>query len=421
MNISIIGTGYVGLVTGVCLAKFNHNVICLDIDQEKVNQINNSISPIYEEQLNELLVENKERIYATSSYEKAIKNSDITFICVGTPSKDNGEIDLKYINDAVIAVAEQLKNKNGFHSIIVKSTVIPGTTEKIVLPLIEKYSDKTVGIDIGLGMNPEFLREGVAVNDFLNPDRIVIGYFDDKTKNLLIDLYESFSCPVFETSLSAAEMIKYASNIFLATKISFINEIGNMCKSLGVNTYEVADGIGLDKRIERSFLNSGIGWGGSCFPKDTKALQAWSKNNNESSHMIDSVIKVNDEQPLKLIDLLKKHIPDLRGIKIGILGLAFKPDTDDIRDSRSIPVIKELLKNDVRVIAYDPKAIDNFKKIYPNITYSSSAKEVLNADAVLITTAWEEFKNLDYSKKIVIDGRGIKEARNALIYEGVCW
>ncbi len=420
MNISIIGIGYVGLVTGACFAKLGNRVICVDINRKKVDNINNAISPIYEEDLDELLTTHKKNITATTDYTHAINKSDVTFICVGTPSKSDGELDLSFVKDASIEIGKNLKEKNEWHLIVVKSTVLPGTTIDVVLPLLEKYSNKKVGKDFGLAMNPEFLREGVAVKDFLQPDRIVIGCYDEKSKDVLKKLYKGFSCPLVETSPSTAEMIKYASNAFLATKISFINEIGNMCKRLGIDAYEVADGVGLDKRIGRSFLDSGIGWGGSCFPKDVYALITWAKKTDDPK-ILESVVDINDQQPLKLVDILKKHVPNLKGKTIGILGLAFKPNTDDIRNSRAIPIIKQLLKDGSQVKAYDPKAIECFKDIFPQITYTSSAKEVLDSDAVLIVTKWDEFTKLDYNGKVVIDGRKLKEAKTARIYEGVCW
>lgn len=422
MNISIIGTGYVGLVSAACFASLGNHVICVDVDKQKIDKINGGISPIYEKGLENLLKKHSNLIYATSSYEYAVRNSDITFICVGTPSKENGDIDLSYVDQATSAIASELKKKDTYHSVIVKSTVVPGTTENHVAPLLEKVSEKKAGKDLGVGMNPEFLREGVAVDDLLHPDRVVNGFVDEKTREMLAELYKDFSCPILKTSVTVAEMIKYASNCFLATKISFINEIGNFCKHLGIDVYDVADGMGLDTRIERSFLNAGIGWGGSCFPKDTKALQAWAKQKHISSFVIDSVIKINDQQPLQLIEILKKHLPNLKNKKIAVLGLSFKPDTDDIRETRTKPIIEELIAEKAIVIAYDPKASENFKKIHPNITYCSSAADAIkDADAVLITTLWDEFKSLDYAGKIVIDGRRMKTAKNAKVYEGVCW
>jgi UDPglucose 6-dehydrogenase len=421
MNLSVIGTGYVGLVTGACFATLGHHVTCVDIDQEKIRKINSGVSPIFEEGLDSLLLSNKDKIMATADYSSALQKSDITFLCVGTPSLKNGNIDLTFIKESTKQIAEVLKNKSRYHLVVVKSTVLPGTTQNIVLPLLEQYSGKKVGVDIGLAMNPEFLKEGVAIKDFLEPDRIVIGSYDEKSKTTLRELYQNFSCPLVETSLSAAEMIKYASNAFLATKISFMNEIGNLCKKLGIDTYDVATGMGLDKRIGRPFLDSGIGWGGSCFPKDVDALIAWAKEIKEHARILESAKAVNTDQPLRLVELLKKHIPKLKGKTIGVLGLAFKPNTDDIRDSRAIPIIKELLRNGAHIKAYDPQAMDNFKTLYPQIQYCSSASEVLSADAILITTKWKEFTTLDYQGKIIIDGRRLEQAKNAKIYEGVCW
>jgi UDPglucose 6-dehydrogenase len=421
MNLSVIGIGYVGLVTGACFAKLGHHVTCVDIDLEKIRKINNGVSPLYEEGLDSLLLTYKDKIAATADYSSALQKSDITFLCVGTPSLKNGSIDLTFIKESTKQIAAVLKNKNRYHLVVVKSTVLPGTTQGVVLPLLEQYSGKIVGADIGLAMNPEFLKEGVAIKDFLEPDRIVIGTNDEKSKTTLRELYQNFSCPIVETSLSAAEMIKYASNAFLATKISFINEIGNLCKKLQIDTYDVATGMGLDKRIGRPFLDSGIGWGGSCFPKDIGALIAWAKEIKEDARIIKSSRDVNTDQPLKLITILKKHIPKLKGKTIGILGLAFKPNTDDIRESRTIPIIKELLRNGAHIKAYDPQATENFKKLYPQIEYCSKATEVLTSDAILITTKWKEFTTLDYRGKIVIDGRRLEQAKNAKIYEGVCW
>jgi len=421
MNIAIIGTGYVGLVSGACFAKLGHRVICVDVDNKKVEMINNGIAPIYEEGLDEILTTYKDNIRATTDYAEAVQQSDITFICVGTPSEKDGSIDLSFVKEAATAVAKELKQKS-WHVVVVKSTVLPGTTQHVVLPLLEKHTHQKAGKDFGLAMNPEFLREGVAVKDFLEPDRIVIGCYDEKTKTTLQNLYKEFSCPLLATSLSAAEMIKYASNCFLAAKISFINEIGNFCKKLGIDTYEVADGMGLDERIQRSFLNSGIGWGGSCFGKDTRALRAWAKKEEIPCKMVDGTINVNEEQPLQLIKLLKKYIPVLKNKKIAVLGLAFKPDTDDIRDTRAKPIIDKLLEERAKVQVYDPKAMDNFKKIHPNIHYCKTAQDTIkDAEAILLTTEWAEFRKLDFTGKIVIDGRRVKEAENAKVYEGVCW
>lgn len=421
MNISIIGTGYVGLVTGACFAQLGHTVICVDIDPEKVQKINNQIPPIYEQGLEHLLKTHKDKITATTEYHRALMNTDMTFLCVGTPSRTDGSLDISYLKDATKETARVLKQKQTWHCVVVKSTVLPGTTQNIVLPLLEQHSGKKAGTDIGLAMNPEFLKEGVAIQDFLKPDRIIIGFHDERSRTILGELYKGFPCPILETSLSAAEMIKYASNTFLATKISFINEIGNMCKKLKIDTYTVAEGMGLDKRIGRAFLDSGIGWGGSCFPKDVNALIAWAKEIKEPSRIIEQTKAVNIDQPLKLVKILRKYLPQLEGKTIGILGLAFKPDTDDIRESRAIPIIEELLRSNAHVKAYDPQAINNFKALFPAIEYCQKAADVLSADAVLITTKWKEFSTLNYEGKLVIDGRRITQAKNAKIYEGVCW
>lgn len=422
MNISIIGTGYVGLVSGVCFASLGHHVICVDVDTEKVERINKGISPIFEKDLETLLQKHQNNLEATTSYEPAIQNSDITFICVGTPSTKNGDIDLCYVDEAVTSIAQILPHKHDFHSVVIKSTVVPGTTQHHVLPLLEKESGKKVGQDIGLGMNPEFLREGVAVDDFLHPDRVVNGSVDIRTKKMLKELYQDFTCPIIETSVSVAEMIKYASNCFLATKISFINEIGNYCKHLGIDVYDVADGMGLDKRIDRSFLNAGIGWGGSCFPKDTKAIKAWADDHDLPCEVINSTITLNDHQPGQLIHILKKHMHQLQGKTIGVLGLSFKPDTDDIRESRSIPLVQQLLKEKATVKVYDPQAMNAFQQLFPDLIYCTTAEDVLDADAIIIATAWEEFAELNYSGKLVVDGRRmLKIKETAERYEGVCW
>ena len=418
MNISIIGIGYVGLVTGACFAKLGHNVTYVDVIKEKVDLINNKKSPIYEEGLEEILQENVgKNLSATLDLKKTVLSTDITFICVGTPSKEDGSIDLKYIKESAEQIGKILKEKEGYHLIVVKSTVIPGTTEK-VRDIIEKFSGKK---DFGICMNPEFLREGKAVYDFLNPDRIVIGEYDKKSGDILYELYKDFSSPILRVDLKTAEMIKYASNAFLATKISFINEIGNICKKLGIDVYKVAKAIGLDSRISPKFLNAGCGFGGSCFPKDVKALVAKAKNLKYNPVLLESVLKVNKDQPLKMIELLKNKIEKLENKKIGVLGLAFKPNTDDIRESPAIMIINELIKENSIVYAYDPKAMKNMKKIFPNINYEDDAQKVIDSsEAVLIVTEWEEFKNLDYKEKIIIDGRKVLE-RKDINYEGICW
>jgi UDPglucose 6-dehydrogenase len=422
MKISIIGSGYVGMVTGTCFAELGNEVTFLDIDATKIAAINEGKSPIYEEGLEALLQNNSSRISATTDYAQAIRNSDITFVCVGTPSDERGAIDLAYIESACRQLGAVLRTKPDPHTVIVKSTVLPGTTENVVRPVLEEASGKKAFVDFGLGANPEFLREGIAVRDFMHPDRIVLGVRDARTEATLEALYAGFSCPKLITAISTAEMIKYTSNAFLATKISFANEIGNLCKHLGIDTEEVFAGVGLDARINPAFFRSGIGFGGSCFPKDVKALIAHANEAGEEVALLRSVMAVNECQPLKSIQLLKKHLPDLRGATIGVLGLAFKPDTDDIRESRALPIMAALAKEGARVIAYDPLAEASMQQVFPDAIYLDAANEALEADAVIIATEWKEFEDIDYSGKIVIDGRRIAKAKQtAAVYEGVCW
>jgi UDPglucose 6-dehydrogenase len=422
MKISIIGAGYVGLTTGVGLTSLNNSVTCIDIDGAKVERLNRGESTIYEPELAERLrvALDKNQFKATTDLTGAIRDSEVIFICVGTPSKPDGSIDLKFIEQASKDVGGVLRTKKDYSVVVVKSTVVSGTTDNLVIPLLESSSGKKAGAEFGVCMNPEFLREGKAFFDFFNPDRIVIGGLDKRSGDALHQLYRGFKCPIIRTDLKTAEMIKYASNAFLATKISFINEIGNICKRLGIDVYEVANGIGLDRRISPHFLSAGIGFGGSCFPKDVKALMAKAEELGYDPEILKKVIDLNENQPLRLVELLKKHVANLNGKSIGVLGLAFKPETDDVRDAPSIKIVDELLRQGAKVRAYDPEAMENFKKLFPDVQYCSP-EEVLTSDAILILTEWDEFKKFDYSGKIVIDGRRIDEAKKAKIYEGVGW
>lgn len=422
MKISVVGCGYVGAVTGSCLAELGHEVVFVDIDKRKIETINSARSPVFELGLDEMIARNISRISATTDLLKAVQHTDITFICVGTPSNADGSINLDYVKSAGTDLGKALKVANSFHLFVVKSTVIPGTTEELVKPAVESASGKEAFKDFGLASNPEFLREGDAVEDFFRPDRIVIGSVDAKSKALLENLYASFDCPKIFTDIKTAEMIKYVSNASLAVKISFSNEIGNMCKALGIDSYEVFKAVGMDRRINPSFFRSGIGFGGSCFPKDVRALIAKIEETGLDSKILKSAIEVNEEQPLRMIELLKRHLPHLSGAKIGVLGLAFKPGTEDIRESRAIVLIQKLIEEGAEVFAYDPKAAENFKAIFPQISYAESPRDVLDADAVLIATEWKEFEELDFKGKLVIDGRRIERARReAAVYEGVCW
>lgn len=422
ITLCIVGCGYVGCVTGVCFADMGCEVTLVDIDPCKVNSINEGQAPIYEPGLEHLIQKNRKRLSATIDLKAAVREADLTFVTVGTPSNADGSIDLTYILHACEEIGSVLREKDGFPIVIIKSTVFPGTTDGRVRQILEDHSGKKAGIDFGLGSNPEFLREGNAILDFLNPDRIVIGADDIFTEDLLRKIYNSIDSPVFVTSVRTAEMIKYTSNAVLATKISFANEIGNLCKKLGVDSKTVFEGVGMDCRLNPAFFRTGIGFGGSCFPKDIKALIAGSRDIGENLKILNAVFETNELQPLKLLSILRHHVPDLHGKIIGVLGLSFKPDTDDIRESRAIPIVANLISMGASVVAYDPAAMENFEKIFPQVTYVPSAKDVLDTDAVLILTEWRDFELLDYSGKIVIDGRRIEAAReHAAIYEGVCW
>jgi UDPglucose 6-dehydrogenase len=421
MKISIIGAGYVGCVTGVCFAELGHQIYFVDVDQTKLNAINSGKSPFFEPDLDDLLVKNRKKITTTTDISEAVHHTAITMICVGTPQKTDGSSDLRFIIDVAHALGKALVMNKKYHTMIVKSTVLPGTTSNVVQPVLEEESGKKATVDFGIGSNPEFLKEGSAVKDFFHTDRIVIGANDPKTKKTLEDLYKPLHVPIFTTDIKTAEMIKYVSNAFLATKISFSNEIGNLCKVNEIDSYEVFQGVGMDGRINPQFFRSGIGFGGSCFPKDIHALISFAESQAIDTKILKAVLKTNDDQPQKLIALLKKHL-DIRGKTIGILGLSFKPDTDDIRESRAIPVVLSLLQEGARILAYDPMAMPGFEKLFPQISYAQSSKEVLETDALMIITEWNEFFDLDYRGKIVIDGRKLKKAeREAQIYEGICW
>lgn len=421
MKISVIGTGYVGAVTGACFAELGHQIVFVGRNQKKLDLINEGKSPIFEPQLDQLLKKNQVRITTTTDLPDAIRKTELTFICVGTPSLEDGSIDLQQITDVSRTIGTCLGSDENYHAIIVKSTVLPGTTENLVVPLLERESGKKAFADFGVASNPEFLKEGTAVDDFFHTDRVVVGVNDQKTKDVLTALYQPLNVPIFTTAIKTSEMIKYTSNAFLATKISFANEIGNLCKKMGIDSYEVFQGVGLDSRIGPQFFRSGIGFGGSCFPKDVRALIAHAQTLGVEPNVLNAVMGTNEDQPAKLIELLKRHM-NITGKTIGILGLAFKPDSDDIRESRAIPLIEALQKEGAAIIAFDPVAMDNFKRLFPDIRYAKTAQDVLDADAVFIVTEWKEFEDLKYTGKTVIDGRRIRKARDeAKVYEGVCW
>jgi UDPglucose 6-dehydrogenase len=430
MKVSIIGSGYVGLVTGTCFAQLGNHVTLVDVLKDKVDRINAGVAPIYEEGLDSMLKKNigSGRLHATTNLEKAILETHITFIAVGTPSRDDGSIDLVYIKKAAEGIGRAIAKKKEYHTVVVKSTVVPGTTEEVVLPILEKASGKKAGKDFGVAMNPEFLKEGKAVEDFMKPGRVVIGAIDETSSERVFTLYKDFTCPVMRTNPRTAEMIKYASNAFLATKISFSNEIGNLCKKLHIDSYVVADGMGLDERIERKFLNSGIGYGGSCFPKDVKAIIAKGKSEGLRMALLDAAEDVNHHQPLRIIEMLREKMPTLRGKTVAVLGLAFKPGTDDIREAPSLQIVPALLSSGARVKAYDPKAAENFKREFPAVEYCMTLRSTLEgADACLVLTEWDEVRNLSDADfglmkgRLIIEGRRVLNPSKVKNFDGVCW
>lgn len=413
-----------GLCTAVGFASKGYSVLACDVDEEKIAKISKGIPPFYEPGLQERLSESIQKGYlkgVAGQTDQAILGTDLTFVAVGTPSKPDGSIDLKYIESAACNIGKALKQKDSYHVTVIKSTVVPGTTQNTVKPILEKESKKATGRDFGLCMNPEFLRQGSAFQDTINADRVVIGSVDGRSGDVLEDLYKGFyraHVPsIIRTSLSTAELIKYASNSMLATKISFINTIANICEQIpGADVKVVAKAMGLDKRIGPLFLDAGLGYGGSCFPKDVKALIACSKSLDYVPELLDSVEHVNKTQPLKAVKFCREQLGSLEGKKIAILGLAFKPDTDDMREARVIPIINLLLKEGASVTAYDPVAVPMAKTIfYDKIIYAASALEcVKGADACIIVTEWEEFKKLtpeDFTNNmrqpVLIDGRRI--------------
>jgi len=426
-RVSIVGTGYVGLCTAVGFASKGYKVITSTHDAEKAALINEGIPPFHEPVLQELLQKTVTKGYlrCVLDGEEAVLNTDITFIAVGTPSKPDGSIDLQYVKRAAREIGKNLRKKKTYHLVVVKSTVVPGTTENVVKPALEKHSGKCCGVDMGLCMNPEFLREGSALQDTLRPDRIIVGEHDQKSGDMLEALYKDFygenMPPIIRTNLPTAEFIKYANNAFLATKISFINTIANICEKIpGADVTVVAQGIGLDKRIGPLFLKAGLGYGGSCLPKDVQALIAFCRGLGYNPVLLKAVEDVNTFQPYRAVELAKKHLGDLNNKRIALLGLAFKPDTDDMREAASIKIISKLLEEGANIIAYDPAAMNNAKKVFGDkIEYAPSAiKCISGADCCMIITEWGEFKELkpqDFTRHmkspIIIDGRRIYDPK----------
>ena len=363
-------------------------------------------------------------------FGQSILATDATFLCLPTPQADDGSIDLSTVETGATRLGRTLEATEDWHTVVVKSTVVPGTTEDVITPILEEESGQTAGDGFGVGMNPEFLREGSAVHDFLNPDKIVLGADGDRALADMHDVFEPLvtraDAPVVETDTRTAAMIKYANNGFLAAKISLINDIGNVCKEYGIDAYEVADAIGLDDRISEQFLRSGVGWGGSCFGKDVAAISTAAYDRGYDPAMLRAAVEVNDRQPDRLLSLMDDHV-DVNGERVAVLGLAFKPGTDDVRNSRAIPLIQGLQEHDAEVVAYDPVAIETMRERFPDIGYASSPSAALDgAVAALIVTDWEGITELDeefdaMATPVVIDGRRAIDRRDGIVYEGLTW
>lgn len=417
-KICVVGTGYVGLVSGACLADFGNHVICADIDKDKIDKLNKGIIPIYEPGLKEVVDRNVEkgRLLFSNDVDASIRDTEVVFIAVGTPPGEGGEADLRI----VFSVSESIaKNLNSYKVVVTKSTVPAGTGKK-VYDLLTKKAPK--GSEFDVVSNPEFLREGSAVNDFMRPDRVVIGSNSDRATEIMKQVYRALyinETPMVITNVETSEMIKYASNAFLAVKISYINEIANICDKIGADVKVVAKAMGLDGRISPKFLHAGGGYGGSCFPKDTLALTQTAKEVGVENLVVNAAIAANEHQKLLMVDKIKKMVGDLKGKTIALLGLSFKPNTDDIRDATSLVIIEEILKAGGKVRAYDPVAQEVMQKTLPQIQYCKDAYDTAEgADCLVVVTEWNEFRELDMEqakKKLkspkVVDCRNVYDPK----------
>lgn len=420
MNITIIGSGYVGLVSGTCFAEMGNMVKCVDVDQQKIKKLNNGIIPIFEPGLENLIIKNvkNKNLFFTTNLEQALENSEIAFIAVGTPMGDDGSADLQYVLEVARSIGKIMHKRL---IVVDKSTVPVGTADKVKIEIKNQLKLRKVNIDFEVVSNPEFLKEGAAIDDFMKPDRVVIGTESDYAIEKMKQLYNPFcmSRDRFITmDIRSAEMTKYAANAMLATKISFMNEIANICERVGADANKVRIGIGSDQRIGYKFIYPGVGYGGSCFPKDVKALSKIALENGYSPKLINAVEEVNNEQKLIIAKkIVRRFGEDLNGYTIGIWGLAFKPGTDDMREAPSIYIIKELVKRGAIIKVYDPKAVSEAKDFYlkdvSNITYSESKYDVLDdSDALVLLTEWKEFRSPDFNiikrklkNPIIFDGR----------------
>lgn len=424
MNIAIVGSGYVGLVTGVCLAHIGHTVTCVDNNPDKIKKLKKAVIPIYEPGLEDLIKTymKKKTLSFTTSIKDATKNSDIIFIAVGTPSKENGDADLTYVENVAREIAETMER----YKLIIEKSTVPANTGNEIRRTIEltlnkkKKKGDDVILEFDVASNPEFLREGSAIEDFMNPDRVVVGVESKKAEDLLREIYKPLKPKMVVTNINSAEIIKHASNSFLATKISFANALSKVCEHVGADILKVVEGMGYDKRIGRQFLNAGVGYGGSCFPKDVDAFIRLSEKSGYDFQILKDVRNINENQKESFIKLIEEKLWIVKNKTIGVLGLAFKPNTDDMRSAPSIEIINALQKEGATIKAYDPQAVANAKQFFKGITYTKDMYGALkDADCMLLLTEWDEFEEIDFEKvksvmgqPIIFDGRNLYHDKN---------
>lgn len=416
MHIAVIGTGYVGLVTGACFAEFGVDVTCVDVDVTKIEKLHQGIIPIYEPGLDQIVEKNVKagRLHFTTDIASGVERAEVVFLAVGTPPKPDGTPDMSYYQQAARDVAEAM---NGYKVLVTKSTVPIGTGKWLRQFVTENLKTPT---EFGVASNPEFLREGAAIDDFMRPDRVVIGSNEERAIDVMKELYRPLyliETPIVITSLEAAELIKYAANAFLATKITFINEVANLCDAIGCDVHDVARGMGMDNRIGRKFLHPGPGYGGSCFPKDTRALTTVADQFGVETRIVDAVIEANERQRDAMIPKIEKLVGDLAGKKLGVLGLSFKPETDDMRESPAVDIINAVKAKGASVKAYDPVAMDEAKHCIEGIEFAEDEYAAIDgADALVIITEWNQFRALDMERvKQLLRSPKIADLRN--IYE----
>ncbi|MDJ0786657.1 MAG: UDP-glucose/GDP-mannose dehydrogenase family protein [Myxococcota bacterium] len=423
MNLAVIGSGYVGLVTGACFAEFGVKVTCVDKDAAKIEALERGEVPIYEPGLDALIERNVKqgRLSFTTEFADAVQNALVVMIAVGTPAREDGGTDLTYVDAVAREIGQCI---NGYKVVVTKSTVPVGTSYRVRDLVLEELASRNEEVEFSVASNPEFLREGAAIGDFMRPDRVVIGADDDVAAAIMKDLYRPLylnETPFVETNIASSELTKYAANAFLATKISFINEVSNLCEKIGGDVQAIARGIGLDGRIGKKFLHAGPGFGGSCFPKDTRSAAHFAREIGETFQIVEAVIDVNDRQRLRMVDKIEKAVGgSLSGKTVAMLGLSFKPETDDMRDAPSIEIVAGLLDRGANVRAFDPVAMDEAAKIMPDITCCKDAYECCeNADAAVLVTEWNQFRMLDLERlrkllrrPVMVDLRNVYEPRN---------